>query len=84
MGSAVLMLSVLLTKVLQEYVCLVEDVETKLNLAMKYKCHDVVVDVSLCFACWGGEWLFLLHFEMPGASSEHMTQGYRFCTESHF
>ncbi|KAJ6661301.1 hypothetical protein lerEdw1_015438 [Lerista edwardsae] len=31
-------------QVLQEYVCLVEDVETKLNLATKYKCHDVVID----------------------------------------
>ncbi|XP_043372193.1 spermatogenesis-defective protein 39 homolog isoform X4 [Dermochelys coriacea] len=31
-------------QVLQEYVRLVEDVETKLNLAMKYKCHDVVID----------------------------------------
>ncbi|XP_053118181.1 spermatogenesis-defective protein 39 homolog isoform X2 [Hemicordylus capensis] len=31
-------------QVLQEYVRLVEDVETKLNLAMKYKCHDVVVE----------------------------------------
>ncbi|XP_066483887.1 spermatogenesis-defective protein 39 homolog isoform X2 [Tiliqua scincoides] len=31
-------------QVLQVYVCLVEDVETKLNLAMKYKCHDVVID----------------------------------------
>lgn len=27
---------------------LVEDVETRLNLATKYKCHDVVIDVSLC------------------------------------
>ncbi|XP_032997945.1 spermatogenesis-defective protein 39 homolog isoform X3 [Lacerta agilis] len=31
-------------QVLQDYVRLVEDVETKLNLAMKYKCHDVVID----------------------------------------
>ncbi|XP_015273843.1 PREDICTED: spermatogenesis-defective protein 39 homolog [Gekko japonicus] len=31
-------------QILQEYVHLVEDVETKLNLAMKYKCHDVVID----------------------------------------
>uniref|UniRef100_A0A8C6ZM09 Spermatogenesis-defective protein 39 homolog n=1 Tax=Nothoprocta perdicaria TaxID=30464 RepID=A0A8C6ZM09_NOTPE len=31
-------------QVLQEYVCLVEDVETRLNLATKYKCHDVVID----------------------------------------
>ncbi|KAM6463465.1 spermatogenesis-defective protein 39 homolog isoform 3-T5 [Liasis olivaceus] len=31
-------------QVLQEYVRLVEDVETKLNLAVKYKCHDVVID----------------------------------------
>uniref|UniRef100_A0A8D0GQN3 Spermatogenesis-defective protein 39 homolog n=1 Tax=Sphenodon punctatus TaxID=8508 RepID=A0A8D0GQN3_SPHPU len=31
-------------QVLQEYVRLVEDVDTKLNLATKYKCHDVVVD----------------------------------------
>lgn len=50
-----LMLCALLTKVLQVYVCLVEDVETKLNLAVKYKCHDVVIDVSLCYTCWGGE-----------------------------
>ncbi|XP_050754068.1 spermatogenesis-defective protein 39 homolog isoform X10 [Gymnogyps californianus] len=31
-------------KVLQEYVRLVEDVETRLNLATKYKCHDVVIE----------------------------------------
>ncbi|KAG8126367.1 hypothetical protein E2320_021531 [Naja naja] len=31
-------------QVLQEYMHLIEDVETKLNLAMKYKCHDVVID----------------------------------------
>ncbi|KAJ7345039.1 hypothetical protein JRQ81_000989 [Phrynocephalus forsythii] len=31
-------------QVLQEYVRLVEDVETRLNLAVKYKCHDVVID----------------------------------------
>ncbi|XP_054828530.1 spermatogenesis-defective protein 39 homolog [Eublepharis macularius] len=31
-------------QVLQDYVRLVEDVETKLNFAMKYKCHDVVID----------------------------------------
>ncbi|KAF1547682.1 hypothetical protein FQV19_0003408, partial [Eudyptula minor] len=31
-------------QVLQEYVRLVEDVETKLNLATKYKCHDVVIE----------------------------------------
>uniref|UniRef100_A0A8C4J4X8 Spermatogenesis-defective protein 39 homolog n=1 Tax=Dromaius novaehollandiae TaxID=8790 RepID=A0A8C4J4X8_DRONO len=31
-------------QVLQEYVRLVEDVETRLNLATKYKCHDVVID----------------------------------------
>lgn len=32
------------TKILQEYVNLVEDVDTKLNLATKFKCHDVVID----------------------------------------
>uniref|UniRef100_A0A8D2LP63 Spermatogenesis-defective protein 39 homolog n=1 Tax=Varanus komodoensis TaxID=61221 RepID=A0A8D2LP63_VARKO len=31
-------------QVLQEYLRLVEDVETRLNLAMKYKCHDVVIE----------------------------------------
>ncbi|XP_026568221.1 spermatogenesis-defective protein 39 homolog isoform X2 [Pseudonaja textilis] len=31
-------------QVLQEYVRLIENVETKLNLATKYKCHDVVID----------------------------------------
>uniref|UniRef100_A0A8C9FHQ8 Spermatogenesis-defective protein 39 homolog n=1 Tax=Pavo cristatus TaxID=9049 RepID=A0A8C9FHQ8_PAVCR len=31
-------------QVLQEYVRLVDDVETRLNLATKYKCHDVVID----------------------------------------
>ncbi|KAM5274777.1 spermatogenesis-defective protein 39 homolog isoform 10-T10 [Ctenodactylus gundi] len=31
-------------KILQEYVNLVEDVDTKLNLATKFKCHDVVID----------------------------------------
>lgn len=38
-------------QVLQEYVRLVEDVETRLNLATKYKCHDVVIDVSPCCVC---------------------------------
>ncbi|KAJ7395750.1 Spermatogenesis-defective protein 39 like protein [Pitangus sulphuratus] len=33
-----------LGQVLQEYVRLVEDVETRLNLATKYKCHDVVIE----------------------------------------
>ncbi|NXU91475.1 SPE39 protein, partial [Xiphorhynchus elegans] len=31
-------------QVLQEYVRLVEDVENRLNLATKYKCHDVVIE----------------------------------------
>uniref|UniRef100_A0A8C5TED6 Spermatogenesis-defective protein 39 homolog n=1 Tax=Malurus cyaneus samueli TaxID=2593467 RepID=A0A8C5TED6_9PASS len=31
-------------QVLQEYVRLVEDVETRLSLATKYKCHDVVIE----------------------------------------
>ncbi|NXH92652.1 SPE39 protein, partial [Edolisoma coerulescens] len=31
-------------QVLQEYVRLVEDAETRLNLATKYKCHDVVIE----------------------------------------
>ncbi|XP_068110573.1 spermatogenesis-defective protein 39 homolog [Hyperolius riggenbachi] len=31
-------------QVLQEYVRLVEDVETRISLATKYKCHDVVID----------------------------------------
>ncbi|XP_038624245.1 spermatogenesis-defective protein 39 homolog isoform X2 [Tachyglossus aculeatus] len=31
-------------QILQEYVRLVEDVDTKLNLATKFKCHDVVID----------------------------------------
>ncbi|NP_001094474.1 spermatogenesis-defective protein 39 homolog isoform 2 [Rattus norvegicus] len=31
-------------QILQEYVNLVEDVDTKLNLATKFKCHDVVID----------------------------------------
>ncbi|NXG74036.1 SPE39 protein, partial [Baryphthengus martii] len=31
-------------QVLQEYVRLVEDVETRLNLATKYKCHNVVIE----------------------------------------
>ncbi|RXM91322.1 Spermatogenesis-defective protein 39-like [Acipenser ruthenus] len=33
-------------QVLQEYVCLVDDTDLKLNLASKYKCHDVIIDVS--------------------------------------
>lgn len=37
----------LFPQILQEYVNLVEDVDTKLNLATKFKCHDVVIDVSL-------------------------------------
>lgn len=36
----------LFPQILQEYVNLVEDVDTKLNLATKFKCHDVVIDVS--------------------------------------
>ncbi|XP_053553341.1 spermatogenesis-defective protein 39 homolog [Bombina bombina] len=31
-------------QVLQEYVRLVEDTETRINLGTKYKCHDVVID----------------------------------------
>lgn len=31
-------------QILQDYVSLVEDVDTKLNLATKLKCHDVVID----------------------------------------
>ncbi|XP_023363852.1 spermatogenesis-defective protein 39 homolog [Otolemur garnettii] len=31
-------------QILQEYVNLVEDVDTKLNLATKFKCHDVFID----------------------------------------
>ncbi|XP_075388095.1 spermatogenesis-defective protein 39 homolog isoform X2 [Tenrec ecaudatus] len=31
-------------QILQEYVNLVEDVDVKLNLATKFKCHDVVID----------------------------------------
>lgn len=41
----------LLSQVLQEYVRLVEDVETRLNLATKYKCHDVVIEVGPCCVC---------------------------------
>uniref|UniRef100_A0A2K5PXJ2 Spermatogenesis-defective protein 39 homolog n=1 Tax=Cebus imitator TaxID=2715852 RepID=A0A2K5PXJ2_CEBIM len=33
-----------LVQILQEYVKLVEDVDTKLNLATKFKCHDVIID----------------------------------------
>ncbi|XP_064421008.1 spermatogenesis-defective protein 39 homolog [Latimeria chalumnae] len=32
-------------QVLQEYVCLVDDTDLRLNLALKYKCHSVVIDV---------------------------------------
>lgn len=52
---ALLMLPTPLVQILQEYVRLVEDVETKLNLAVKYKCHDVVIDVSLAGRRWGGD-----------------------------
>ncbi|KAM5129889.1 spermatogenesis-defective protein 39 homolog isoform 2-T3 [Mantella aurantiaca] len=31
-------------QILQEYIRLVEDVETKISLGTKYKCHDVVID----------------------------------------
>lgn len=31
-------------QVLQEYIRLVEDVETRISLGTKYKCHDVVID----------------------------------------
>ncbi|PIO22999.1 hypothetical protein AB205_0164930, partial [Aquarana catesbeiana] len=33
-------------QVLQEYIRLVEDVETRISLGTKYKCHDVVIDVN--------------------------------------
>ena len=51
---------------------LVEDVETKLNLAVKYKCHDVVIDVSLCWLCWERGWLLLLLFVLAGLSVGQM------------
>ncbi|XP_072284514.1 spermatogenesis-defective protein 39 homolog [Pyxicephalus adspersus] len=31
-------------QILQEYIRLVEDVETRISLGTKYKCHDVVID----------------------------------------
>ncbi|KAM4014574.1 LOW QUALITY PROTEIN: spermatogenesis-defective protein 39 homolog [Anomaloglossus baeobatrachus] len=32
------------SQILQDYIRLVEDVETRISLATKYKCHDVVID----------------------------------------
>lgn len=48
MGQGIINQNDLLPQVLQEYINLVEDVDTKLNLATKFKCHDVVIDVSPC------------------------------------
>lgn len=33
-------------QVLQEYVNLIDDPELKLSVALKYKCHDVIINVS--------------------------------------
>uniref|UniRef100_A0A8C4TLX0 Spermatogenesis-defective protein 39 homolog n=1 Tax=Erpetoichthys calabaricus TaxID=27687 RepID=A0A8C4TLX0_ERPCA len=38
--------------VIQEYICLVDDTDLKLNLAMKYKCHDIIINVSTDFGCF--------------------------------
>lgn len=46
MGLEIINQKYLSPQILQEYVNLVEDVDTKLNLATKFKCHDVVIDVS--------------------------------------
>lgn len=46
MGLGIINQKYLFPQILQEYVNLVEDVDTKLNLATKFKCHDVVIDVS--------------------------------------
>lgn len=46
MGLRMISQKYLFPQILQEYVNLVEDVDTKLNLATKFKCHDVVIDVS--------------------------------------
>lgn len=46
MGLGIINQKYLSPQILQEYVNLVEDVDTKLNLATKFKCHDVVIDVS--------------------------------------
>lgn len=46
MGLWIINRKYLFAQILQEYVNLVEDVDTKLNLATKFKCHDVVIDVS--------------------------------------
>ncbi|KAL2303835.1 hypothetical protein Nmel_009114 [Mimus melanotis] len=52
-------------QVLQEYVRLVEDVETRLNLATKYKCHDVVIEVDCCCVKrWDVGLLFLSSFSV--------------------
>lgn len=54
-----------LSQVLQEYVRLVEDVETRLNLATKYKCHDVVIEVDCCYVKrWDMGLLFLSNFSV--------------------
>lgn len=43
--------SVLLdVQVLQEYVNLIDDTEVKLSMALKYKCHDIVINVSFSFS----------------------------------
>lgn len=46
MGLRMISQKYLFPQILQEYVNLVEDVDTKLNLATKFKCHDIVIDVS--------------------------------------
>ncbi|KAG2457750.1 SPE39 protein, partial [Polypterus senegalus] len=42
--------SLFVTKVIQEYICLVDDTDLKLNLAMKYKCHDIIINNQLLAA----------------------------------
>uniref|UniRef100_A0A672RFX3 Spermatogenesis-defective protein 39 homolog n=1 Tax=Sinocyclocheilus grahami TaxID=75366 RepID=A0A672RFX3_SINGR len=38
--------------VLQEYVNLIDDPELKLSVALKYKCHDIVINVSSSSKCF--------------------------------
>lgn len=37
---------------LQDYVALVDDAELRISLAQKHKCHDIIINVSICISDW--------------------------------
>lgn len=46
-------------QVLQEYVNLIDDTELKLSVALKYKCHDIIINVSSFPSRYGRVCVFL-------------------------